>query len=144
MGTAGYLVPAPLQGPKLSWSFSHLDKPERVAKVLIDFDVPQEIIDPYQQTAVSLTGAELSGDRTLLSVWGSLLNNSEEELLIALEDITLRGTEDSMALRAADPAFPWTVSPGSVVSFRLSFQRPTAPVATFTLLNQPFEISGLE
>ena len=144
MGTAGYLVPAPLQGPKLSWSCSHLDEPERVAKVLIDFDIPQEIVDPYQQTAVSLTGAELSGDRTLLSVWGSLLNNSEEELLIALEDITLRGTEDSMALRAADPAFPWTVSPGSVVSFRLSFQRPTDPVATFTLLNQPFEISGLE
>jgi hypothetical protein len=144
MGTAGYLVPAPLQGPKLGWSFSRLDTPERVIKVLIDFQPPAEIVDPGLLASVSLTGAELSGDRTLLTVWGTVLNNSEEELLVTLEDVTLRGRDDLMALRAADPALPWTVQSGAAFSFRLAFQRPSSPVATFQVLNQPFEISGLE
>jgi hypothetical protein len=144
MGTAGYLVPAPLQGPRLSWSFSHLDSPDRVAKVLIDFEIPQENVDPAQFAAVSLLGAELSGDRTLISVWGNVLNNGEEALEVALEDVSLRGAEESMALRAADPAFPWTIPPGTSLTFRLAFQRPASPIATFTVLNQPFEISGLE
>lgn len=144
MGTAGYLVPAPLQGPKLSWSFSRLDTPERVIKVLIDFQPPAEIVDPGMLAAVSLSGAELSGDRTLLTVWGTVLNNSEEELLVTLDDVTLRGADDLMALRAADPALPWTVQAGAALSFRLAFQRPSSSVATFQVLNQPFEISGLE
>jgi len=143
-GTAGYLVPAPLQGPKLCWSFSQLDTPEMVAKVLIDFEPPQETIDPRQLAAVNLTGAELSGDRTLLSVWGTVLNNSEEELVVTMDDVTLGGAGDFMPLRAADPALPWTITPGTVLSFRLAFQRPSASVTTFTVLNQPFEISGLE
>ncbi len=144
MGTAGYLVPAPLQGPKLSWSFSRLDTPERVLKVLIDFQPPAQTVDPALLAAVSLTGAELSGDRTLLTVWGTVINNSDQELVVTLDDVTLRGVEDLMALRAADPALPWAVQPGTAFSFRLAFQRPSSPVATFQVLNQPFEISGLE
>jgi hypothetical protein len=144
MGTAGYLVPAPLQGPRLSWSFSHMDSPDRVAKIMIDFEIPQETADPVRLAAISLTGAELSGDRTLVSVWGNVLNNGEEELVIALEDVTLRGAEESTALRAADPAFPWNIPPGTSLSFRLAFQRPSSSIATFTMLNQPFEISGLD
>lgn len=144
MGTAGYLVPTPLQGPKLTWSFSQLEAPEYIVKVLIDFEVPQETVDPFHLVAVNLSGAELSGDRTLLSVWGTVLNNSEEMLVVDMEYITLQGADESMALRAADPALPWTISPGETSSFRLAFQRPSSLIATFTLLNQPFEISGLE
>ncbi len=145
-GTAGYLVPAPLPGPKLSWSFSRLDQPESVVKVLIDFAPAEpEVVDPRSLAAVQLSGAELSGDRTLLSVWGTVVNNSEEPLAVTLEDVALQGAEESIApLRAADPALPWTVQPGSVLSFRLSFQRPNSPTATFTVLNRPFEISGLQ
>lgn len=144
MGTAGYLVPAPLQGPKLSWSFSRLDTPDRVIKVLIDFQPPAETVDPAWHSVVSLSGAELSGDRTLLTVWGTVLNNGENDLTVTLEDVTLRGAQDLMALRAADPGLPWTVQPGAALSFRLAFQRPGSAVATFQLLNQPFELSGLD
>ncbi len=144
MGTAGYLVPAPLQGPKLSWAFSRLDTPERVIKVLIDFQPPAETVDPALLAAVSLAGAELSGDRTLLTVWGVVVNNGEENLIVTLDDVTLRGADDLIALRAADPALPWTVQSGAAFSFRLAFQRPSSPAATFQVLNQPFEISGLE
>jgi hypothetical protein len=143
-GTAGYLVPAPLQGPKLSWSFSRLDSPENVVKALIDFQSPQQTLDPLQLAVVTLTGAELSGDRTLLSVWGTLTNNSEEPILVRVGDVTLRGGENTMAIRSADPAFPWNVQPGASVSFRLAFQRPVTPVATFTILSQPFELRGLQ
>jgi hypothetical protein len=143
-GTAGYLVPAPLQGPKLSWSFSRLDSPEYVVKVLIDFQSPQETIDPRRLAVVTLLGAELSGDRTLLSVWGTLTNNSDEPLSVATNEATLRGGDNLMALRSADPAFPWSIQPGTTVSFRLAFQRPVTPVATFTILDQPFELRGLQ
>ena len=143
-GTAGYLVPAPLQGPKLGWSFSRLSAPESVVKVLIDFESPQEVIDPLQLAVITLSGAELSGDRTLLSVWGTVLNESEEVLAIAQEEVALEGGGEVMALRAADPALPWSVAPGTVLSFRLTFQRPPTQLATFTVLHQRFEISGLE
>ena len=143
-GTAGYLVPAPLQGPKLSWSFSRLDAPEYVVQVQIDFESPHEVIDPRQLVVVTLMGAELSGDRTLLSVWGIVANSSEEPIAVRNEDVTLYGGESSMALRAADPAFPWTIPPGTNTSFRIAFQRPVTPVATFTILGQPFELRGLQ
>jgi hypothetical protein len=143
-GTAGYLVPAPLQGPKLSWSFSRLDSPENVVKALIDFQSPQQAVDPRQLAVVTLTGAELSGDRTLLSVWGTLTNNSEESISLRAEDAALRGGENIMAIRSADPAFPWTLQPGAAVSFRLAFQRPATSVAIFTVLSQPFELRGLQ
>jgi hypothetical protein len=143
-GTAGYLVPAPLHGPRLSWSFAQLGAPESMVRVLIEFDGPQEIVDPDQLAAVDLSRAELSGDRTLLSVWGTVLNNSEDQLVVAGEEITLTGAGKAMPLRAADPAPPWTIAPGDVLSFRVAFQRPASPVATFTVLNRPFEISGLD
>jgi hypothetical protein len=143
-GTAGYLVPAPLQGPKLSWSFSRLDSPENVVKALIDCQSPQQAVDPRQLAVVSLAGAELSGDRTLISVWGTVTNNSEEAISVRAEDATLRGGENTMAIRSADPAFPWTIQPGVSVSFRLAFQPPATPVATFTVLSQPFELRGLQ
>jgi hypothetical protein len=143
-GTAGYLVPVPLQGPALSWAFSRLDAPENVVQVRIDFQSPHETIDPRQLTVVTLMGAEISGDRTLLSVWGIVANNSEEPISVRNEDVTLLGGENSMALRAADPAFPWSIQPGSNVSFRVAFQRPVTPVAIFTILGQPFELRGLQ
>jgi hypothetical protein len=143
-GTAGYLVPAPLQGPRLSWSFSRLDTPENVVKVLIDFQSPQETVDPRRLAVVTLTGAELSSDRTLLSIWGTVTNNSDEPLLVATNDVVLRGGEGAMALRSADPALPWTIQPATSVSFRLAFQRPLTPVATLTLIDQPFELRGLQ
>jgi hypothetical protein len=143
-GTAGYLVPAALQGPQLGWTISELGAPQNVVKVLIDFEGPQEAIDPYLLAAVALSGAELSSDRTLLSVEGSVLNSSESELVITAEAVTLVGAGNSMALRAADPALPWAISAGDAVSFRVAFQRPASTVATFTVLDQQFEISGLE
>ncbi len=143
-GTAGYLVPAALQGPKLSWTISELGAPQNVVKVLIDFEGPQEAIDPHLMAAVDLSGAELSGDRTLLSVEGSVVNSSESELVITAEAVTLVGAGNSMPLRAADPALPWAVPAGGVVSFRVTFQRPASTVATFTVQGQRFEIGGLE
>lgn len=143
-GTAGYLVPAPLQGPKLKWSFSRIEAPDNVVKVLIDFTSPEETIDPVQLANVELTKAELSGDRTLLSVWGTVVNNSEEAIEIAGDQVSLIGGEDEAAIRAADPALPWSVAPGSVLSFKVTFQRPNTSSATLTVLNQPFEITGFE
>jgi hypothetical protein len=143
-GTAGYLVPAPLQGPKLKWSFSRLDAPDNVIKVMIDFTSPEETIDPVQLANVELTKAELSGDRTLLSVWGMVTNNSEEAIDIVADQVSLTSGDDEAAIRAADPALPWSVAPGSVLSFRVTFQRPNNSSATLTVLNQPFEITGFE
>ncbi|NOR82466.1 MAG: hypothetical protein GQ526_03135 [Ardenticatenales bacterium] len=143
-GTAGYLVPTALQGPKLGWTISELGAPQNVVKVLIDFEGPQEAIDPHRLAAVDLSGAELSGDRTLLSVEGSVLNSSESELVITAAAVTLVGAGNSMPLRAADPALPWAIPAGGVVSFRIAFQRPASTVATFTVLDQRFEIGGLE
>lgn len=143
-GTAGYLVPAPLQGPKLGWTFEQLGAPENVVKVLIDFESPQETVDARQLATISLTRAELSGDRTLLSVWGTATNEGEDELVVTGEDITLSGEGSPMALRSADPAPPWTVEPGGTLSFRVVFQRPGSRTATFALLDQSFEITGLD
>ena len=143
-GTAGYLVPAPLQGPKLSWSFSRLDAPESVVKVLVDFQSPQESMDPRQLADIVLSGAELSGDRTLVTLWGTVSNNSEALLTVAPEEVSLTGDGEPVALRGADPALPWNLQPGDVLSFRLTYQRPGSGVATFTIIDRPFEISGLE
>lgn len=143
-GTAGYLVPAPLQGPKLKWSFSRLGEPDNVVKVMIDFTSPEETIEPAQLAVVELTKAELSGDRTLLSVWGTIVNNSEEVVEIAGDQVSLMGGDAEAAIRAADPALPWSIGPGSVLSFQITFQRPNSSSAILTVLNQPYEITGFD
>jgi len=143
-GTAGYLVPAPLMGPRLSWSFSRLDLPDRIIKVMIDFASPSEVIDPRQMAEITLLGAELSGDGTLLSVWGTVLNGSQEELAVMIDEVVLQCGGAALALRAADPAFPWQVEPGGVLGFRVTFQRPPLPTATLIVLGRSFEISGMD
>ena len=44
---------------------------------------------------------------------------------------------------STNPAFPWTVAPGQALVYGVTFQRPQDAEATFNLLNQSFQLTGL-
>ena len=72
-----------------------------------------------------------------------MTNNGSQPLLVNETDVTLTANGTVHLILATNPAFPWVVPPGQTVPFTLSFQRPAGAEAIFTLLNRPFQLSGL-
>jgi hypothetical protein len=98
-----------------------------------------------QGVSVALQSAEASPDLTSLILTGQVTNVGEQVAVVSEDDVSLQ-TDDGAAhlLLATNPPFPWTVAPDQDLSFSLTFQRPlTADTATFTVLNQPWQLSGL-
>lgn len=136
--TAGYLVPAGLTSPHLRWLVSRSDTGTQI-EVTIPFRGGSEAA----QAAVSVQQAEVSVDGTTLLLLGQITNLGQQPLVVQETDIQLESQGTFHLIVATNPGFPWIVGPGQTIPFSLTFQRPTGEAAVFTLLNQPFQLSGL-
>ena len=90
--------------------------------------------------------ATITPDLSNLIIVGQLTNIGVQPLVIAPEDISLRTPAGSdYLLLATNPPFPWTVPPNQTLQFAVTYQRPIGSAsAVFTILSQPFELSGLQ
>ena len=77
-------------------------------------------------------------------VVGQITNVGEETVIVDVTDISLTSATGTVFLKlSTNPAFPWTVPPGQTLLFGVTFQRPLGSDATFTVLNQSFQLSGI-
>ena len=110
----------------------------------------RSLLDVYkrqgQSAVISLQEATITPDLNNLIIVGQVTNVGAQPLVIAPEDISLRTpTGSDYLLLATNPPFPWTVPPNQTLQFAVTYQRPIgSPSAVFTLLSQPFELSGLQ
>ena len=139
--TAGYQIPAGLVSPNLTWTVTAPDGTEMQAVL------PFTAGGAAGQTAViSLQSATITPDLNNLIIVGQVTNVGAQPLVITSEDISLRTpTGSDYLLLATNPPFPWTVPPNQTLQFAVTYQRPIgSPSAVFTILSQPFELSGLQ
>jgi hypothetical protein len=139
--TAGYQIPAGLVSPNLIWTIIAPDGSQ------VQASLPFTAGGAAGQSAVvSLQQATITPDLNNLIIVGQVTNVGAQPLVIAPEDISLRTPAGSdYLLLATNPPFPWTVPPNQTLQFAVTYQRPIGSAsAIFTLLGQPFELSGLQ
>ncbi len=139
--TAGYQIPAGLVSPTLTWTVTAPDgaQIQSVLAFTAGGDVGQSVV-------ISLQEATITPDLNNLIIIGQVTNVGAQPLVITAEDLSLRTpTGSDYLLLATNPPFPWTVPPNQTLQFAVTYQRPIGSTsAVFTLLNQPFELSGLQ
>jgi len=139
--TAGYQIPAGLISPTLTWTVTAPDGAQ------IEAVLPFTAGGAAGQTAViSLQEATITPDLNNLIIVGQVTNMGAQPLVITARDISLRTpTGSDYLLLATNPPFPWTVPPNQTLQFAVTYQRPIGSTsAVFTILGQPFELSGLQ
>lgn len=139
--TAGYQIPAGLVSPNLTWTITAPDG------TLVQSIVPFTAGGTAAQSAViSLQQATITSDLNNLIVVGQVTNIGVQPMVLAPEDISLRTPAGAdYLLLATNPPFPWTVPPNQTLQFAVTYQRPIGSAsAIFTVLGQPFELSGLQ
>lgn len=138
--SAGYQIPRGLLSPSLNWVVNRSGSPSQI-QVSIPFSGSPQAA---RGAAITLQDVEVSEDRTGLIITGEVANLGQQPLVISEENVSLR-TDDgaSYLLLSTNPAFPWSVPPGQTIQFRVTYQRPPANSAIFTVLSQPFQLTGL-
>jgi hypothetical protein len=138
--SAGYQIPRGLLSPSLNWIIGRSGSPGQI-QVSIPFSGSPQAASA---AAVSLQQVEVSEDRTALVITGEVANMGGQPLVISEENITLRSPDGaSHLLLSTNPAFPWSIPSGQAIQFRVTYQRPPGDSAIFTVLNQPFQLTGL-
>ncbi len=139
--TAGYQIPAGLVSPTLTWTVTAPDGAQ--IQSVLPFTAGG---DAGQSVVISLQEATITPDLNNLIIVGQVTNVGVQPLVITSEDLSLRTpTGSDYLLLATNPPFPWTVPPNQTLQFAVTYQRPIgSPSAVFTLLSQPFELSGLQ
>jgi hypothetical protein len=139
--TAGYQIPAGLVSPTLTWNITAPDGTQ--AQASLPFTAGGAA---GQSAVISLQEATITADTNNLIIIGQVTNMGAQPLVIAAEDISLRTPAGSdYLLLATNPPFPWTVPPNQTLQFSVTYQRPIGSAsAVFTILSQPFELSGLQ
>jgi hypothetical protein len=138
--TAGYQIPAGLSSSVLRWQVSFVGTGSQI-QVNLPF---QNSTESQQQVEVQVQEATVSQDGGSLLVVGQITNISEETVVVDVEDVTLVGASGTVFLKlSTNPAFPWTIPQGQTLLFGVTFQRPLGSEATFSILNQSFQLSGI-
>ena len=143
-GSAGYLVPEPLAGPSLIWTFAPRSGSELRAKVSIPYEPGEAAPETAAQAEVDITDAFLSSDGDVLVVEGEVTNVGQVRLSVELSDISLTSSAGISELRLAAPPLPWTIQPGATQVIELQYTKPDASAALLALLGYSFEIQGLQ
>lgn len=135
--TAAFQIPANLGGDTLEWRVNRVDIPGEVV-VGLPFGGSTS-----RNASVTLNTADVSEDGGTLIVSGSVVNNGSQAFQVNATDVSLSENGTVYLVFATTPGFPWSVPPGQVVNFSLTFQRPVGSAATFSLLNNSFELNGI-
>jgi hypothetical protein len=141
--TVGYQIPSGLVSPTLTWTVANAQDGSQIQAIL-PFTSGSEA--GGQSTQISLVEVRITEDLGNLIISGQIINTGSQPLVVVREDLTLRTVAGSdFLLLATNPAFPWTVPPSQTLQFIVTFQRPFLENdAIFTVLNQPFQLSGLQ
>ncbi len=140
--TAGYQLPVGLSSPTLTWVVSQAnDQAGQQVRVRIPFAVAGS--ESGQSLLVVPQSAEVSLDGTSVTVVGQLTNTGEQPLIVNDSDVTLTSDGTLYLKLSTNPSFPWVAPPGQTMTFSVAFQRPLSSEAVFTVLGQPFLLSGL-
>jgi hypothetical protein len=99
--------------------------------------------EAMRASGVTLQNAEVSEDGTTLTLMGQVSNSGTQPLLVSEGNVSLVANGTVHLMLSTNPAFPWVVPPGQAIPFTVSFQRPAGAEAVFTLLNYPFQLTGL-
>jgi hypothetical protein len=135
-----YQLPSGLSSPTVTLVVS---KQGSTGEILVTLPFAGAGADVALAGAVSLQQAEVSDDGTTLTLLGQISNSGTQSLIVGEDNVSLLANGTVHLILATNPAFPWTVGPGQTIPFTLAFQRPATPEAVFTLLNQPFQLTGL-
>ncbi|MGD1996341.1 MAG: DUF4352 domain-containing protein [Anaerolineae bacterium] len=138
--SAGYIVPATLTGPNLTWLF----RPQ------LDSEVQARVSIPYTPEAVTRVAPEVSFLQAFLGEGGEALhivaeihNEGSASLTVTADDVLLSSSAGPGELQMAAPPFPWAIAGGDTREVELQFARPEAQSCVITLLGYTSEISGL-
>lgn len=139
--TAGYQIPTGLVSPNLTWTITAPDG--STAQAILPFTAGGAA---GESVVISLQQATITPDLNNLIVVGQVTNVGVQPIVISPDEVHLRTAAGSdYLLVATNPPFPWTVPPNQTLQFAVTYQRPIdSPSAIFTILNQPFELSGLQ
>ncbi len=142
MSSVGYQVPAGLVSPTLTWTVSNVLDGTQIQAILPFTSGGQT----SQNAQVSIVDVIITADLGNMVISGQITNVSNQPLVVVREDLSLRTVAGSdFLLLATNPAFPWTVPPNQTLQFIVTYQRPFIEnEAIFTVLNQPFQLSGLQ
>lgn len=135
--TAAFQIPAALAGDQLEWTVARSDIPGEVT-VGLPFGG-----NGTQNATVSLSSADVSEDGGSITVSGTIGNGGTQPFVVNPTDVSLTENGTVYLVFSTTPGFPWSVPPGQVINFTLSFQRPVGPNATFTLLGNSFNLEGI-
>lgn len=138
--TTGFQIPLELSGPNLRWRLTRSDTGE-----FMEVNIPFADQEATAQSAqISLLAVEVSLDGTNVLMSGQITNLASQALVVNETDLQLQGDDGGYyLLLSTNPGFPWVVSPGGSITYQVMFQRPSGSQAIFTLLNQPFSLTGL-
>lgn len=137
--TVGYQIPVGLTSPSLNWQVTNMTTGSGI-QVTIPF---QNIQQAGQQVNVQVQQAQVSADGTSLLIIGQATNLGEQPVVIDVDVVTLTSEGTLYLMLSTNPAFPWVISPGQILPFQVTFQRPSGSSAIFTVLNNSFQLSGL-
>lgn len=138
--SVGYQIPAGLSSPSLSWIVSREGGSGEI-QVLLPFAGSSE--EAARNAAITLQSATVSADGTSVDLVGQIANSGSQPLIVSVTDVSLQSDGTVHLMLSTNPAFPWVVAPGQTLPFAVSFQRPGTSEAFFTVLSQPFQLSGL-
>lgn len=139
-GSVGYQIPSGLTSASLMMTITDLSSGAKV-KVNIPFTGNSAA----EFTNISLQSVTVSDDLSSMTLVGQIVNNGEQTIIVAQDDVSLRTPDGaSYLLLAVNPPFPWTIAAGQTLVYSVTYQRPaTADTAIFTILNQPFQLTNL-
>jgi hypothetical protein len=146
--TSAFEVPAGMAGPMLEWTFRTQPESPYVARVMIPYEaeappVPTPQPTPPARLRIDVANANISPDGAEISIIGNLTDLTGGALTVSLQDVSLVGADGARAaLNTSLPQVPWEVSPGSTLTFKLSFAMPVQLPATLTILDQRVVIGG--
>jgi len=139
IATAGYQIPLGLNSRFLRWEVSRLDTGSQI-QVNIPFAEQQAIAE---QASTQIQEANISEDGSSLVIVGQITNFGDKELIVDVGDLSLTSQGTVFLMLSVNPAFPWRVGAGQTIQFLVTFQRPLADTAIFTVLNQSFQLTGM-
>ena len=138
--SAGYQIPLGLESDTLSWVVTNRSSGAQVY-VSLPFTGGSAAA---AGASISLVRVEVSTDLTSLILGGQITNLSTQPIVITESDVSLRTGDGSIyLLLSTNPPFPWTVPPGQTLQYFLTYQRPPADTAVFSVLNQGFQLTNL-
>lgn len=138
--SVGYQIPAGLTSSALTWSVM---REGGTSQIQVRIPFAESDSNGVQGAQVSLQNATVSADGTSLQLSGAISNNGTQPLVVNETNVAMHSDGTVHLMLSTNPAFPWVVPPGETLPFSVSFQRPVEAQAVFTVLNQPFELTGL-